>query len=209
MERYLPKFSEGIIELLKEAYITVNPSSEPPILKKPIKFSRIWKVTMAGKSREEKEDWTITFFDAKEMFGQEVILKAEFMDDLFEKLKEVKQYHFVQNVRSVLSSSGDDLSKKALYILLATSDEKNLKFGVILGQIKDGGLHVIALWPESLAQAISVDKDIFYSFINRIIKKSDWFSDMNVVTFLPDETGKNKEKKELPDEPSTLPDYYT
>ena len=201
-------FSEGIVELLEEAFSVVNPSLEPPKLEKPLKFSKVWKISMEG-SNEKQKQWSISFFDAKEIFDETIVLKPEFLDDLFEKLRENDHYHFIQNILSATSSIGEDLTSKALYIILATSKAKELKFGIMLGRLKEGGLYLIALWPEALAQAIGVDGTIFTAFLNRIIDDPEWFSDINILTVLPNNEGTREEREGLSDNSYHLPDFYT
>ncbi len=202
-------FSPGIINLMEEAFITINPDSTPPTIKKEIHISRTWLITFAGKSYEPKDDWNLTFYDATELFKSKLILKSEFIDDLIDTIKKEKHYHFVQNIRSVVSSSGEDFSNKAIEVILATSAEKKLKFGILLGHLKDGGLHVLAIWPEALAKAVGTDKDIFGAFITRLVESPEWFSDVNLITYISEEAETPTMKKDLPTKSTGLPGYYT
>ncbi len=191
------QFHPGIVELLEEAFIQVNPKSEPPRIKDPVELTMEWVIVMAGKGGEVKEDWMLTFFDASQIFNTKIILKPEFMDDLIKKVEELDHYHFVKSIRTVKSPSGDDFSNKAIDIVLATSEEKGLKFGVIFGHLKDGGLHILAVWPKALAEAMYEDNEIIGAFITRLIKQPEWFADINLITYLSKggdlEKGKSKE----------------
>ncbi len=200
-------FSQGIVELLEEAFITVNPASEPPIFGKTITFSKRWNVILIGKGEEPEKDWNLVFYDAHEALDEKLVLKKEFVDDLLEKVKEIKKYHFIRNIRSVTTSTGEDFSDKALFIILATSAEKKLKFGILLGSLKDGGVHLIALWPEAFAQAVVSDREIIGAFITRSVKEPEWFADLNVLSLISNE-GK-LQVGELPDEKESLPEYFT
>ncbi|NVM29818.1 MAG: hypothetical protein HWN65_13320 [Candidatus Helarchaeota archaeon] len=201
-------FSHGIIDLLKEAFITVNPSSEPPVIEKPVIFSKIWTILFAGKDpNDPQKDWTLTFYDVHDFFEDKVVLNKKYMDDLLDQVKELEHYRFIRNMRSVTSSSGEDLTSKAMFICLATSSEKKLKFGMLLGTLKDGGVHVIGLWPEAFAQAVVKDEDIIGAFITRSVKNPEWFSDLNVLSFITDE--KKPEEEEIAEGEDALPGYFT
>ena len=199
-------FSQGIVELLEEAFIIVNPASEPPMLGKPLTFSKRWTILLKGKSDEPEKVWTLDFFDAHEALKQKLVLKKEFVDDLLAKVKEVEYYHFIKNIRKVSTSTGEDFSDKALFIVLATSAEKKLRFGLLLGTLKDGGVQVVGLWPEAFAQAIGTDEGIIGAFITRSVKEPEWFSDLNILTFIPADGAKeggSNDEKEFP------PEYFT
>ncbi|MFX1295787.1 MAG: hypothetical protein ACFFD2_13165 [Promethearchaeota archaeon] len=204
-------FSSGIIELLEEAFITVNPTSEPPTINKFIKLKNMWSVLMAGKSKDAQEDWSLTFFDATEIFKQKLVINNQFLDNLIKKIREIEYYHFIRNVRSVISPSGEDFSDKAIDIVLATSTKKKLKFGVIFGSLKDGGLHVLAIWPEALAKAIVEDKEVLGAFISRLIESPEWYSDVNLITYLSNEDKgiRDNKNEESSNETNSLPGYYT
>ncbi len=201
-------FAPGIIEMLEEAFVNVHPSSEPPSVS-ALKLSKTWNVDMISKSKDSSEDWNLTFFDAHEIFECKLILKSSFMEDLMETVKNQEHYHFLRNVRSIKSSEGEDISDKAIIAILATSTEKNLKFGFLMGHLEDGSVHVLAIWPETLARAIAMDTDIFGAFITRLVKNPEWFIDVNLLTFLSDEKNikRNYENQKFNEE-STV-GYYT
>ncbi len=200
-------FSYGIIDLLKEAFITVNPSHNPPAVEKPIIFLKVWTVLLAGKDpNDPQKDWTLIFYDIHEFFEENLVLKKKFLEDLLDQVKKVEHYHFIRNMRSITSSSGDDLSDKALFIILATTSDKKLKFGMLIGTLKNGNLHVIALWPEIFAQAVIKDESIIGAFITRSIQNPDWFKDLNVLGFLSDE--KESGERVKPGEEEPLPGYF-
>ncbi|NVM54239.1 MAG: hypothetical protein HWN66_11105 [Candidatus Helarchaeota archaeon] len=201
-------FSQGIIELLEEAFIAINPSSEPPVVEKLPKFYKTWTVLLAGKdSTDLQKDWTLVFYDAHDLFEEQVVLKKNYLEDLLAQVKQLQHYHFIRNMRSVTSSSGDDLSKKALFIILGTSAEKKLKFGMLLGSLTEGGVHIFGLWPEAFAHAVYTDESIIGAFITRSVKNPDWFADLNVLAFLAPEG--EPQKDELPESEETLPGYFT
>lgn len=203
-----PYFIDGIVELLKEAFITVNPSGKPPVTEKPLELTAAWSIFLTGKEPDDPEkDWTLIFYDTKEIFEEKLILKKQYMDDLLDKVKEQEHYHFIRNIRTVISSTGENLSDKALFIILATGKEKPIKFGILLGSLKDGGMHTIALWPKLFAQAVAQDAKIVSAFISRSIQNPEWFSDLNLLTFLPsDEEEKQKGQADIG---KKLPEYYT
>ncbi len=198
-------FADGIIELLKEAFISINPSAEPPTIRKSLKLSVTWEVIMKGK---EEADWTVTFYDVQETFEEKIILRKEFLEDLSNNMKSLKHYRFLQIIKSIISSKGDDLTNKLIFIILATSADKKLKFGVMFGQLQEGDLHVFALWPESLIQAISLDRNIFSAFISRLIQNPEWFSDVNLVTRLSSKKEKEGEEKERETAENGNTDYF-
>ncbi|HUX98138.1 MAG TPA: hypothetical protein VMV49_01170 [Candidatus Deferrimicrobium sp.] len=205
-------FSEGIIDLMKEAFISVNPTLCPPSLVVKLVISKTWEIVMAGKNPSNpEEDWNITFYDASEIFKEQIIISKQFVEDLLKTIKENESYRFIRNIKTVKSSIEEDLSDKALYVILATSTTKELKFGILIGSLKEGGLHVIAVWPEAFAQASVEDRDLIKVFISRIINDPSWFKDVNIVAFISTEEEKKKdtETKEGSEDIGLLPGYYT
>jgi tetratricopeptide (TPR) repeat protein len=178
------QFHPNIVKLLEEAFVRVNPKSEPPRIKEPVELTMEWVIVMAGKGGDVREDWKLIFYDASQIFNTKMILKREFMDDLIKKVEDLDHYHFVKSIRTVTSPSGEDFSEKAIDIVLATSAEKELKFGVIFGHLKDGGVHILGVWPKAFAEAMYEDNEIIGAFITRLIKQPDWFADINLITYL-------------------------
>ncbi len=196
-------FQQGIIELLKEAFCTVNPSQESPCPKKKREITKKWQITLVGKDREDPtQDWTLDLVDASEIIEKELLLKPEFLKDLLETMKDLKHYRFLRIIRSIISPGNQDLTNKTIYLLLATSTEKNLKFGTMLGSLKGGSLHLIAIWPETFAQVISENQEILFGFVTRLIKDPHWFLDVNILTYLDSED-------EVTEKGHLSPDYYS
>jgi tetratricopeptide (TPR) repeat protein len=196
-------FHQGIIELLKEAFCTVNPSQQPPCLKKRRRITKNWRITLVGKKPDDLEqDWTLELADASELVEKDLLLKPEFLKDLLETMKDQKHYRFLRIIRSIISSENVDLTNKAIYLLLATSAEKKLKFGAMLGSLKGGSLHLIAVWPETFAQAVAANNEILFAFVTRLIKEPHWFLDVNVLTYLDSED-------EVTEKGHISPDYYS
>jgi len=198
-------FDQGIIELLKEAFCTINPSKEPPCLMKSSTITKKWHIVFAGKERNDRtQDWTLDFSDADSTLGKELIFKSEFMQDLIEQMKESKHYRFLRIIQTIISSNNEDLTDKAIYLILATSAEEQLKIGIMLGSLKEGDYHVIAVWPEAFAQAISENNDILFGFMTRLVKDPQWFLDVNLLSFLGSE-----DEPEVKEEGYIPPDYYS
>ncbi|MDD1778099.1 MAG: hypothetical protein LUQ65_08000 [Candidatus Helarchaeota archaeon] len=196
-------FHQGILDLLKEAFCTVNPSQTPPNSKKRHQITNYWHITLVGKKPDDPEqDWTLEFADASELVDKELLLKPEFLKDLLETMKEQKQYRFLRIIRTIISSENLDLTNKAIYLILATSTEKKLKFGIMLGSLKGGSMHLIALWPDTFAQAVSENDEILFGFVTRLIKDPHWFLDVNILTCL-DSEDTTTEKGHI------SPDYYS
>jgi len=197
-------FDQGIIELLKEAFCTINPSTEPPCLTKGPVIAKKWCVLLVGKEHDDpSRDWPLEFLDADSFLGKELILKPEFMKDLLERMKESKHYRFLRIIKTIISSDNEDLTDKAVYLILATSAEENLRIGIMLGSLKEGGLHVIAIWPEAFAQAISENNDILFGFMTRLVKDPQWFLDVNILSFLEGE-----DEPEIKEEGHLAPNYF-
>ncbi|MHA1279434.1 MAG: hypothetical protein ACTSQI_12200 [Candidatus Helarchaeota archaeon] len=204
-------FNPGLIELFEEAFIQVNPKSEPPRVNELVDLTKDWMVIMAGKEGDLKEEWKLTFFDASQVLNQKIILKSEFMKDLITNIKKQEHYHFVRNIHAVIAPGGENISEKAIDVILATSSENKLKFGVILGHLKEGGSHVLALWPKALAEAIGEDKKIVAAFLTRLVKQPEWFADVNLVTYIDQAKGKegNKTLEKKTKGAVVKPEYYT
>jgi tetratricopeptide (TPR) repeat protein len=196
-------FHQGIIELLSEAFCTINPSRTPPCSKKRHQITKYWQMTLVGKKPDNPEqDWTLEFADASELIEKELLLKPEFLKDLLETMKDHKHYRFLRIIRTIISSENIDLTDKAIYLILATSNEKKLKFGITLRSLKGGSLHLLALWPDTFAQAISENNEIMFGFVTRLIKDPQWFLDVNILTCL-DSGEESTEKGHI------SPDYYS
>jgi hypothetical protein len=73
----------------------------------------------------------------------------------------------------------------------------------MLGSLKEGGLHVIAIWPEAFAQAISENNDILFGFMTRLVKDPQWFLDVNILSFLEGE-----DEAETKEEGHLAPNYF-
>lgn len=196
-------FQESIIELLKEAFCAVNPTQQPPCSKKRRRITKTWRITLTGKDPDDiQQDWTMELADASEVIEKELLLKPEFIKDLLETMKNQKHYRFLHIIRHIISSENIELTDKIIYLLLATSAEKKLKFGAMLGCREGGSLHLIALWPETFAQVVSENNEILFAFVTRLIKEPHWFLDVNVLTYLDSEN-------EITEKGHTLPDYYS
>ena len=140
--------------------------------------------------------------DASEIVEKELLLKPEFLKDLLETMKDLKHYRFLRIIRTIVSPGNVDLTNKAIYLILATSTEKNLKFGIMLGCVKGGSLHLIAIWPETFAQVLSENQEILFGFVTRLIKDPHWFLDVNILTCLDSED-------EVTEKGHISPDYYS
>ncbi|MHA1264496.1 MAG: hypothetical protein ACTSRS_04595 [Candidatus Helarchaeota archaeon] len=201
-------FTGGIVELMEETFKFSNPRKEPPRREKIIKFSKTWEIKLAGKEpKNPKEDWILTFFDTREIFEKKLVIKENYFLDLIKKIKEIEHYHFTRGLKTIKSSTGEDITDKALIVVLATSKEKKLKFGLLLGALKQSGYYPIGVWPASFAQASAQDRKIIEGFLSKSIGNPAWFSDLTLVTSLLTES--HKEKNIQIDEKRDLPEYYT
>ena len=196
-------FDEGIIDLLTVAFCTINPSTKPPCLTEKPAIVKKWTIVLVGKERDDRtQDWTLEFIDADSVLEKELIFEPEFMKDLLEQMKNAKNYRFLRIIQTIISSENEDLTDKAVYLILATSAEEKLKIGVMFGSLKEGGLHVIAIWPEAFAQAIADNNDILFGFLTRLVKDYQWFLEVNILSFVESEEAEIKERGSIP------PDYY-
>lgn len=128
-------------------------------------------------------DWSLDFLNAEDYINGKVLTK-DFFKALLENIQKYDQYHWRGLIKSVKSSTGEDLSDKLVGLILGSAKEDQIKFGVLYGQITTGDFKVIALWDENFANTCKEllgEQDLCGSIIERVINTPEYFADVTTV----------------------------
>ena len=139
-----------------------------------------WKIVFEASEEGPDDDLTLEFVDASEIIG-ELVLNETFIDHIVQNAKIYDTYSIFRNVKSIESDSGEDLTGRAIWALLGITEETSDKIGFLLGSLRDGGHHVVALWPDDFANRVREETDIWKELIQKFGDDPDFWKQVDLI----------------------------
>ncbi|MBD3228609.1 MAG: hypothetical protein GF329_10525 [Candidatus Lokiarchaeota archaeon] len=137
-----------------------------------------WKVIMNG-TKKKDEYWDLKFLGANNSIANLIIPKSYFLK-LYNCIDNYPNYHFQSCIKKIITSNGEDYSKKAMGVILAKPKYYDHKIGILYGELNSGEFKIFALWEEMLGK-YSFEKRRFNKIITRLIETPSYFKDVSLI----------------------------
>lgn len=144
-------------------------------------MTKTWDITMEGEESGVGDDITLIFADSEEIIG-EATLNKRFVEALEWNIKNKPHYKAIRNVKSIKSSTGDELNIKDVGVILASVASEELKIGLLfVTETKKGGYKIIGLWPDEFARVCKRKRDIYGKMVVNLVQNPAFWQEVSVI----------------------------
>jgi len=139
-----------------------------------------WKLVLEGAHEGEDDDLELEFIDASNIFGEPTIEKS-FVDAIIQLAKERENYSVFRNLKKIISDKGEDMTGMAIWALLGIVSENSQRVGLLLGSLEEGGVHIIAAWPNSFADQLRGDVSLLDVVLDNFTSNPDFWKQVDLI----------------------------
>ncbi len=144
-------------------------------------MTKTWNVRMEGAEPGVDDDYTLTFADSTEIIGS-ATLNKRFVDDLSWNLKNKPHYKTIRNIKSIESSTGDEIHTNTIGVILASVAADDLKIGLLFViDTTKNGYKIIGLWPDEFAKVCKKRKDIYGKMMVNLVQNPAFWQEVSVI----------------------------
>ncbi len=140
-----------------------------------------WQLSVESyNENKEKQLIELIFYDYEKLVKKPYFLNNEYFLELYQKSKNSDKYSFSGGLTKILSPDGDDYSQNSFYIISGT-DQNQLLYAVLLGEVQDVGFKIVAFYPKFLERQIETNPKFLLNLAVLMLKKEEAWSTINVV----------------------------
>lgn len=142
--------------------------------------SIVWKLTLEGTDSDDSDDLQLIFQDTSNILGEPVISR-EFLESLIKMSQKHDNYSIFRNLKKIISDKNEDMTNSAIWALLGIVNENSQRVGLLLGALNDGGLHVIASWPNTFTDQLRTDSSLVDIVLDNFINTPKFWKQVDLV----------------------------
>lgn len=139
-----------------------------------------WKLSLEGSNSSEDDDLELQFTDTSNIVGEPTI-DREFIDNLLKNTKKYPHYSVFRNLKKIISDKGEDKTGLAIWALLGIVKENSQRVGLLLGSLAEGGVHIIAAWPNSFADQLRGDVSLLDLVLDNFTSLPEFWKQVDLV----------------------------
>ena len=139
-----------------------------------------WKLTLEGSDSNDTDDLQLIFQDTSNILGEPVISR-EFLDTLIKLSQKEDNYSVFRNLKKIISDKNEDMTNSAIWALLGIVSENSQRVGLLLGALNDGGLHVIASWPNTFTDQLRTDSSLLDIVLDNYINNPQFWKQVDLI----------------------------
>ncbi|MHA2250247.1 MAG: hypothetical protein ACXAD7_07790 [Candidatus Kariarchaeaceae archaeon] len=139
-----------------------------------------WKLTLEGTSTGEEDDLELNFIDTSNILGEPTI-ERQFVDTIIGHTKQYSHYSIFRNLKKIISDKGEDMTGMAIWALLGIVKENSQRVGLLLGSLAEGGVHIIAAWPNSFADQLRGDTSLLDLVLDNFSTNPNFWNQVDFI----------------------------
>jgi hypothetical protein len=140
----------------------------------------LWKLTLEGTSSGEEDDLELQFIDTSNILGEPTI-ERQFVDSIIKNAKKVDHYSIFRNLKQVISDKGEDMTGMAIWALLGIVKENSQRVGLLLGSLAEGGVHIMAAWPDSFTDQLRSDTSLLDLVLDNFSSNPEFWKQVDLI----------------------------
>ncbi len=139
-----------------------------------------WIIILEGNTENSDDDIVLKFTDTSLILGEPTINRG-IMDEIYENIKKYEHYTLFNNIKVIKNEKGEDLSKYAIWLLLGIVSKNSQRVGLLFGSLPDDELHIIACWPNILANQLRGDPSILDAIIDNLVSDPYFWEQVDLI----------------------------
>ena len=139
-----------------------------------------WTLILEGGSESDDDDLELQFIDTSNIMGEPTIERS-FVDKMINLSKNLENYSVFRNLKKITSDKGEDMTGHAIWALLGIVKENSQRIGLLLGALAEGGIHIIAAWPESFADQLRSDVSLLDNVLDNFVTRPDFWTQVDLI----------------------------
>ncbi|MHA2031498.1 MAG: hypothetical protein ACW99A_05405 [Candidatus Kariarchaeaceae archaeon] len=139
-----------------------------------------WKLTLEGSSEAQDDDLELIFLDTSNIMGEPTIERS-FVDTIISLSKNLDNYSVFRNLKQIISDKGEDMTGHAIWALLGIVKENSQRVGLLIGALAEGGIHIIAAWPDSFADQLRSDVSLLDIVLDNFTSRPDFWKQVDLI----------------------------
>lgn len=139
-----------------------------------------WNLTLEGSSESLDDDLELQFLDTSNIIGEPTIERS-FVDRIINLSRTLDNYSVFRNLKKIVSDKGEDMTGHAIWALLGIVKENSQRIGLLIGALAEGGVHIIAAWPESFADQLRSDVSLLDIVLDNFTSRPDFWKQVDLI----------------------------
>ena len=140
----------------------------------------VWSLTLEGTSENDDDDLVLEFVDTSNIFGEPTI-ERQLVDTIISNAKKHDHYSVFRNLKKIISDKGETMTGLAIWALLGIVKENSQRVGLLLGSLIEGGVHIVAAWPDSFADQLRGDISLLDTVLDNFSSNPVFWKQVDLI----------------------------